>query len=188
MPVIDIICEDITRLDIEAIVYPAHKHLIRGRGLSAKIFDTVGKPLVDACSRLEECPIGEARITEGFNLPARHIIHTVTPQWSGGDQWGVIVLQQLCSCYMNSLKVAAEHGIKRLAFASLGTGGNKIPHETASHLALDVLRHHGDGFEQIVICLYSKSSHHIWEEAEQKYFHQAHTDPSCKRGFQHAYL
>ena len=76
MTAIEFIREDITRLDIEAIVFPAHKHLIRGRGLSAQIFDMVGEPLVEACSQLAKCPIGEARITEGFNLPARHIIHT----------------------------------------------------------------------------------------------------------------
>lgn len=188
MSAIEFVIGDITRLNVEAIVFPAHKHLIRGRGLSAQIFDMIGKPMVDTCRQLGECPIGEARITEGFNLSVNYIIHTVTPQWSGGDQWGGIVLKQLRLCYESSLKIASENGVKCLAFASLGTGGNKIPREIASHLALDVLHHHGDGFEKIVVCLRSESSKHIWQEAEKKSLHQVIVVPTDKREYQDAYL
>lgn len=168
MAAIEFVSGDITSLNIDAIVYPAHKHLIRGRGLSAQIFDRVGEPLIEACNQLDDCPIGQARITEGFNLPAQHIIHTVSPQWSGGDQWGVKVLQQLRECYENSLALAREHGITRLAFASLGSGGNKIPQALASNLALDVLHRHLDEFDQLVMCLSSDASLHAWQAAEQQ--------------------
>jgi len=127
MPSIEFVRGDITCLDCEAIVFSAHKHLIRGRGLSAQIFDSIGEPLVEACRELEKCPIGEARITQGFNLPAKYLIHTVTPQWSGGDLWGASVIEQLRHCYENSLNLALDNGIKCLAFTSLGSGTTRRP-------------------------------------------------------------
>lgn len=169
MPDIEFVSGDITCLNIDAIVFPAHKHLIRGRGLSKQIFDIVGEPLVEACSQLEECPIGSARITQGFNLPSKYIIHTVTPQWSGGDQWGSIVLSQLRQCYESSLIIALDNKIETLAFSSLGSGSNKIPHAVASHLALDVLHQYSDKFSTIIMCLHSESSRHIWQETEARY-------------------
>jgi len=168
MPAIEIISGDITQLDTDAIVISAHKHLVRGRGLSAQIFDMIGAPLVEACERLGDCPMGEARITDGYNLAAKHIIHTVAPMWTGGDQWGAIDLGKLRQCYESSLKLAAEQGVKRLAFTSLGSGANKFPQELVSQLALDVLHQQADQFEQLVVCLGSASSKHIWETFEQQ--------------------
>lgn len=169
MPAIEFIREDITRLDTDAIVFPAHKHLIRGRGLSAQIYDLIGEPLVEACRLLEKCPIGEARITQGFNLPTNYIIHTVTPQWSGGDLWGVSVMEQLRNCYENSLNLAVDNGIKCLALSSLGSGHNKMPLDVASHLGVEILHKYTDKFDRIIMCLHSTSSKKIWLAAEQKY-------------------
>lgn len=175
MAEIEFVIADITSLDIEAIVFPAHKHLIRGRGLSGQIFDLIGEPLVESCRQLDDCPIGEARITPGFNLPAKYLIHTVTPLWSGGDQWGTIVLEQLRQCYENSIKLALDNGIKCLAFTSLGSGHNKIPHDIASRLGLEVLIKHSSDFERLVICSHSISSNNIWLAANKKSHHHENT-------------
>ncbi len=168
MAKIEFVIADITELDIEAIVFPAHKHLVRGRGLSGQIFDLAGELLVAYCRRMDDCPIGEARITPGFNLPAKYLIHTVTPMWSGGDQWGSIVLEQLRHCYENSIKVALKNSIKSLAFASLGSGHNKIPHEIASRLGMEVLHKRRNDFERLVVCSRSRTSNNVWLEASKK--------------------
>jgi len=168
MTEIEFVIADITELDIEAIVFPAHKHLIAGRGLSGQIFELIGEPLVEYCSQLDDCSVGESRITPGFNLPAKYLIHTITPQWSGGDQWGTIVLEQLRQCYENSIELALDNGIKCLAFPSLGSGHNKIPHEVASHLGLDVLHKHSNDFERLIICSRSIFSNNIWLEVDKK--------------------
>ncbi len=170
---IEFIVADITRMNIEAIVFPAHKHLIRGRGLSGQIYDLVGEQLVEFCQQLDKCPIGEARITPGFSLPAKYLIHTVTPLWSGGDQWGSIVLQQLRQCYENSIKVALENDIKDLAFASLGSGHNKIPHDLSSRVGMDVLLKYKKNFQRLVICSNSITSNNNWLKAQQN-AHQTH--------------
>ena len=153
---------DITSLDIEAIVCPAHRHLIRGCGVSAAIFDRASPALVLACSELSECGIGEARITESFGLPARYILHTVTPQWSGGDLWGVSALDQLASCYQQVLALAANHNIREVAFPALGAGSNKMPHDLASRLALRELSRRADYFQRLVVCLCDRSTHRLW--------------------------
>ncbi len=169
MAEIEFVIADITNLDIEAIVFPAHKHLIRGRGLSGQIFDLAGESLVNYCNQLDDCPIGEARITPGFNLPAKYLIHTVTPLWSGGDQWGYIVLEQLRQCYNSSVQLALENGIKYLAFSSLGSGHNKIPHEIASRIGLEVLLKHRHAFERLVVCSRSLSSSNVWLDAKKQF-------------------
>lgn len=163
---IECIVADITRMDIEAIVFPAHKHLIRGRGLSGQIYDLIGEPLAEFCQQLDNCPIGEARITPGFSLPAKYLIHTVTPLWSGGDQWGSLVLQQLHECYENSIKVALENGIKSLAFSSLGSGHNKIPHDLVSRIGMEVLLKYKDNFQRLVVCTHSVTSNNNWLKAQ----------------------
>ena len=162
---IDFICGDISQLEIEAIVCPAHKHLVRGTGVSAAVFDQAGPALVLACSELGECAIGEARITEGFGLPARYIFHTVTPQWSGGDLWGASTLDQLTACYQHVLALAANHNVQALAFPALGAGSNKIPHSLAAHLALKELGRRADYFRRLVVCLFDQSTCRLWQQA-----------------------
>tara|TARA_R110001599_G_scaffold353737_2_gene595995 strand:- start:2615 stop:3133 length:519 start_codon:yes stop_codon:yes gene_type:complete len=162
---IDIICGDITNLEIEAIVCPAHKHLVRGTGVSAAVFDRAGPVLALACSELGKCAIGEARITQGFGLPAKYILHTVTPMWSGGDLWGDSPLQQLTSCYQQVLALAANHNIQELAFPALGAGSNKMPHTMAAHLALKELDRRADHFRRLVVCLFDQSTFRLWRRA-----------------------
>lgn len=163
---IEFIIGDITSLDIEAIVCPAHRHLIRGCGVSAAVFDKASPALVLACSELSKCAIGEARVTQGFGLPAKYILHTVTPQWSGGDFWGASTLDQLASCYQQVLALAANHNIRELAFPALGAGSNKMPHELAATVALNELDRRAHYFERLVVCLYDQSTYRIWQRVQ----------------------
>jgi len=159
---IDIVCGDITTLEIEAIVCPAHKHFIRGQGVSAAVFDRAGTALVLACSNLGKGAVGETRLTAGFGLPASYILHTITPMWTGGDQWGANALQQLSFCYQQVLALAENHHIRELAFPAMGAGSNKIPHALAAHLALKELKRRAHYFQRIVVCLYDQATHQFW--------------------------
>lgn len=173
---IEIICGDITEMKVDAIVCPAHKHLIRGCGVSAQIFDKAGDKLVEECSALKEPGVGEAAMTQAYNLPAKSIIHTVTPMWTGGDQWGAIALQQLRQCYESVIKVALENNLRSLAFPALGAGSNKVPQPMAAHQALDVLKKYTDRLDRIVVCLYTETDKHIWEETREQFYEQMATD------------
>ena len=163
MATLEFVCADILSMEVDAIVCPAHKHLIRGRGLSGQIFDSAGPELVDACSQLEKCAIGEARITPAFQLPAQFIIHTITPQWSSGDQWGAIAIEQLQNCYRSSLTLAISQNIKTLVFPALGTGVGHFPQEVAAHASIGILVEYADKFQQLAICLGSRSDMQIWQ-------------------------
>ena len=163
MTQIEMISGDITELAAQAIVCPAHKHLIRDCGVSAQIYDKEGEPLAEACQELDPCPIGEAVITKAHKLPADYIIHTVTPLWTGGDQWGAIALQQLRQCYESAVRVARENNIRSIAFPALGAGSNKVPQPMAAHQALDVLEKYADDFDRLQVCLFTEADKHVWE-------------------------
>lgn len=162
---INLVSGDILELEADALVCPAHKHLIPGRGLSAQVFALGGEYLLAACSQQEDCAIGEARLTRAFNLRSSFIIHTVTPQWTGGDQWGGSTLEQLRHCYENSLALAREHDLRTLLFPALGTGHNRTPHMIAAHLGLQVLLQQGQDFAEITICLSDRATLREWQEA-----------------------
>ncbi len=172
MSTVEIVHADLTSMPVDAIVCPAHKHLTRGQGVSAQLFDLIGPPLVDACSVLGECQIGEARLTSAFNLPAKHIIHTVTPQWSGGDQWVANTLKLLSQCYESVMNLAEQQKIRSIAFPALGAGTNKIPHPLAAHQALEVLQEYTERFDRLVICLHSDASLKSWLDTQRKFFPQ----------------
>ena len=169
MATLEIVCADMLFMAVDAIVCPAHKHLIRGRGLSAQIFDSAGPELVEACSQLEKCAIGEARITPGFKLPAQFIIHTITPQWSSGDQWGALAIEQLQQCYRSVLTLAIERGINSLVFPALGAGTNRFPQDVAAHVGIAVLADYENKFQQLAVCLHSRSDLKVWQENYQRH-------------------
>lgn len=127
MATIEFRVADITELAVDGIVCPAHKHLIKGRGLSAQVFDRAGEALAEECAHQDECAIGDACITKGYLLPAKYVIHAVTPMWSSGDQYGAKVLKTLSSCYENSLQLAKERHLKCIALSALGAGNNRTP-------------------------------------------------------------
>jgi O-acetyl-ADP-ribose deacetylase (regulator of RNase III) len=130
---IEIYQGDITGLKVDAIVNAANSSLLGGGGVDGAIHRAAGRELLDFCRKLDGCPTGEARITPGFKLSAKFIIHTVGPVWRGGDRNEDNLL---ASCYKNSLKLAVENEIKTIAFPAISTGIYSFPLERASRIAI----------------------------------------------------
>jgi len=134
---IELIQGDITKLNVDAIVNAANSTLLGGGGVDGAIHRAAGPELLDECRKLGGCATGEARITRGYRLPARHVIHTVGPVWHGGRQGED---ELLASCYRNSLKLAELNGVKSIAFPSISTGAYHFPVERASRIAVKSVR------------------------------------------------
>lgn len=166
---LEIIQGDITQLDVNAIVRPAHRNLHKGRGVSQIIFSQAGEGLIQACEKLPKCQPGQAVITSAFDLPCDAVIHTVPPHWSGGDQWATQSLDLLKDCYEASIQLALDNGVDSLAFVSLGTGANQFPHAIAAHQALEVLMKYQHRFQRLVVCLSRPSSYATWMDVYKKY-------------------
>lgn len=139
MPILEARQADITRVEVDAIVNAANESLLGGGGVDGAIHRAAGPGLLQACRAMPEarrgvrCPTGEARITQGFALPARHVIHTVGPVWQGGDAGEA---EALAACYRNSLALAAEHGLERVALPAISCGVYGYPPERAVAIAV----------------------------------------------------
>ena len=130
---IHIIQGDITQLNVDAIVNAANSSLMGGGGVDGAIHRAAGPQLKEACRPLGGCPTGEAKITEGFQLKAKYVVHTVGPVWNNGTQGEEALL---ASAYRRSLEVANEHNVRTIAFPSISTGAYRFPFEKATTIAL----------------------------------------------------
>ncbi len=156
---------DITKLEVDAIVNAANRALLGGAGVDGAIHQAAGPELYGACRAIPEvspgvrCPTGEARITPGFRLPARFVIHTVGPVWHGGDLGEP---KHLASCYRSSLALAREHNCRTVAFPAISCGVFGYPSDLASAIAIRQVREaldYGTDFDAITLVAFNRETH-----------------------------
>ena len=157
---IKVVQGDITALKVDAIVNAANSTLLGGGGVDGAIHRAAGPELKEYCAKLGGCPTGEAKITPGFKLPAKYVIHTVGPVWHGGKSRESTLL---ANCYRNSLELALKNGVKTIAFPSISTGAYGYPKEEAANIAVSVMREYEKKFDEIIACCFSVNDKSLYE-------------------------
>ncbi|MBR1204236.1 MULTISPECIES: O-acetyl-ADP-ribose deacetylase [unclassified Bradyrhizobium] len=162
---LEVIVTDITTLRVDAIVNAANSSLLGGGGVDGAIHRAAGPDLVAECRMLHGCKSGQAKITKGYRLPARHVIHTVGPVWNGGklDEDSL-----LASCYRRSIELCEEHGLESVAFPAISTGIYRFPADRAAGIAVktvvDALAT-APGVTLVIFCCFSAQSGELHQEA-----------------------
>lgn len=159
---------DITKLRVDAIVNAANTSLLGGGGVDGAIHRAAGPQLLKECRAVGGCPVGEARITQGYRLPAKHVIHTVGPIWSGGSEGEDDLLR---NCYWNCLKLAEQNGVRTIAFPSISTGAYGYPIERASGIAVETVSRYLDEaseIEEVVFVCFSAADYEIYSAVLRK--------------------
>ena len=153
---------DITTLKVDAIVNAANSSLLGGGGVDGAIHRAAGPKLLQACRQLHGCATGEAKITPGFQLPAKYIIHTVGPVWHGGGRGEAA---QLASCYRRSVELALEYGLHSMAFPAISTGVYGYPVNDAAQIAVTTVQAaaHDSCLQEITFCCFSASDLEIYQ-------------------------
>ncbi len=169
MAQIELVQGDITKQKVDAIVNAANTTLLGGGGVDGAIHRAAGAELLEECRGLGGCPTGEAKLTAGYKLAAKYVIHTVGPVWQGGNRGEEGLLR---SCYENSLKLAEAKGIKSLAFPSISTGAYRFPIERASRIAVSTvgeLLNKMKTIEKVVFVLFSPQDYEVYQRTAKPY-------------------
>ena len=162
---VEVVVADITTLAVDAIVNAANSSLLGGGGVDGAIHRRAGPELTAFCAGLGGCRTGEAKITPGFALPARHVIHTVGPVWSGGGRGEPALL---AACYRNALELAAHQELKTIAFPAISTGVYRFPPESAAGIAVDTVLEglaSAAVLDQVIFCCFSEPSAELHRRA-----------------------
>ena len=155
---------DITTLDVDAIVNAANETLRGGGGVDGAIHRAAGPELLAECRTLGGCPTGQARLTKGYNLRARYVIHTVGPVWHNGTRNEAALLR---NCYWNSLEIARQQGFASIAFPGISTGVYRYPLEEATRIAIDTVREHVEKTDyrcEVTFCCFSPEASALYQK------------------------